>query len=209
MANANIPRGFVPKRHMDGSPYNGQHQLFLIPASDPTATFVGDVVITGGSAGAAGTFVNGVNCEGIQTAIRASSGTTGQTVVGVVVGFYPDVTNLNLRYRVASTNRLAMVCTDTTVIYEAQEDAVTTPLAPADVGLNVAFSLTAGNTSSGVSGEQIVSASKAVTATLPFKLLGLAKREDNAFNTAGAGTDPAKFEVLLNTGLFMPNVAGA
>ena len=209
MANANIPRGLVPKRHINGSPYNGQHQLFLIPSSDGTAVFVGDVVKTAGTAGAAGVFVNGVNCEGVQAVIRVATGATGQDIVGVVVGFYPDPTNLNLRYRVASTNRLVMVCTDPTVVYEVQEDAVTTPLAAADIGLNISFSTTAGSITTGVSGIQLISAAKAVSAVLPLKLLGLAKREDNAFNTGGAGTDPAKFEVLFNTGLLMPNTAGA
>lgn len=209
MANIVAPRGFSPKRHINGSPYNGQHQLFLIPASDATAVFVGDVVKTQGAAAAAGTIVNGVNCEGIQQCIKVATGATGQDILGVVVGFYPDVTNLTNRYRLASTNRLAMVSTDVTIIYEVQEDAVTSVIAPADVGLTFTFNVGTGVTATGQSNSTVISNTKTNAATAPLKLVGLVKRPDNAFNTGGAGTDPSKLEVLFNTGLFMPNVAGA
>ncbi|MHB8603492.1 MAG: hypothetical protein ACYC9R_12735 [Nitrosotalea sp.] len=68
------------------------------------------------------------------------------------------------------------------------------------------YSTTAGNTTTGVSKEAIISASAATTATLPLKIIGLVKRLGNAFGLAS--TDKAKFEVMLNTGLYMPNTAG-
>lgn len=208
MPNINAPKGFVPKRHLDGSAFNGQLVPYLIPAADATAVGIGDVVVSGPTAGTAGLVVSGMDCEGMPAVTRASVGTTGQNIVGVVAGFLVDPTQLGLKYRPASTNRIALVVTDPTVIYEVQEDAVTTPLAAADIGLNVSFNVGAVNTTTGVSNVTIISASKAVTATLPFKLLGLAKRPDNNFNTGGASTDQAKFEVMLNTGIYMPNVAG-
>lgn len=209
MANVMNPRGFEPKRHLNGSPYNGQNQEFLIPSSDATAVFVGDIVKTAGSAGAAATFVNGRNCEGMQTVALATAGTTGQDIVGVVVGFLPDVTDLTAKHRKASTNRIALVCTDPTVIYEVQEDADTTPLAAADVGLNISYTTTAGSATTGLSKMAIDSSAKATTATLPLKIVGLVPRPDNAFNTGGSLVDAARFEVMFNTGLFMPNTAGA
>jgi hypothetical protein len=209
MANLTAPRGFEPRRHLSGSPYNGQNTEFLIPSTDATAVFVGDIVKTGGTAGAAGVSVNGRDCEGMQVVTLATAGTTGQDIVGVVVGFLPDPLALQNKHRLASTNRIALVCTDPTVVYEVQEDGVTTPLAAADVGLNVAYTTTAGNATTGISKMCIQSTSKAVTATLPFKLLGLVPRSDNALNTAGAGSDEAKFEVMLNTGLFATNSVGA
>lgn len=208
MANVNAPKGFVAKRHTDGSPFNGQLTPFLIPSSDNTAVGVGDVVVLNGSSGAAGTYVAGMDCEGMATVIRASTGTTGQNIAGIVAGFLVDPTNLNLKYRAASTNRIALVVTDPSVVYEVQEDADTTPIAAASVGLNVAFIVSSASTTTGLSGCTIDSSSVATTATLPFKILGLAKRPDNAFNTGGSGTDPAKFEVVLNTSAFMPNTAG-
>ncbi len=208
MPNINAPKGFVPKRHLDGSPFNGQLTPYLVPAADSTVIGIGDVVVSGPTAGTAGLVVSGMDCEGMPSVTRATVGTTGQNIVGVVMGFLVDPTNLALKYRPASTNRIALVVTDPTCIYEVQEDAVTTPLAAADIGLNVAFNLTAVNTATGVSAMTITSASKAVTATLPFKLMGLSKRPDNNFNTGGASTDQAKFDVMLNTQIYAPNTLG-
>jgi len=208
MANINAPKGFVPKRHLDGAAWNGALVPYLIPSSDGTAVGIGDVLVQAGSAGTAGQVVSGLDVEGMPTAIRASAGTTGQNIVGIVVGFLVDPTSLQTKHRLASTNRIALVVTDPTVVYEVQEDAVTTPLAAADIGLNVPFNVSSVNATTGISQVTIISASKAVTATLPFKLLGLSKRPDNAFNTGGASTDQARFDVVLNTGIMMPNVAG-
>jgi hypothetical protein len=208
MPNFNAPRGFTPVRHKDGSPYNGQHEIFFIPSSDATAVFVGDVVKHAGTAGTVGVFVNGVDCEGIPAVTRATVGTTGQDIVGVVTGFYVNQSSLITRHRLASTAALVMVSTDPTVVYEVQEDALVTPLAAVDVGLNIAYVLTAGSAVTGQSAMVLDSDTKAVTITLPWKILGLAKRPDNAFNTGGAGTDQAKFEVMLNTQIFATNTLG-
>ena len=206
MANINAPKGFVPVRHMNGSPWNGQTKMFLIPSSDGTAVFVGDLVKHAGGAGSAGTVVAGMDCEGMPTCAIASAGTTGQDLLGPVVGFLVDPTALDKKYRVASTARIALVCVDPTVVYEVQEDAVGANIAAADIGLNVPYTTTAGSTTTGVSKMEIDSSAVATTSTLPLKLLGLVKRPDVAFGLAS--TDHAKFEVMLNTGLYMPNVAG-
>lgn len=209
MANVNRPLGFLPTRYFNGTPYDGKFAYAVLPASDGTATFRGDVVVLAGGSAPAGTVVAGANVEGVPYVARAASGTTGQNIFGVVTDFLVDPTNLALKYRLASTLRIAMVVpVDFGMVFELQEDAVTTPIAAASIGLNGAFSLTAGNTTTGNSGMQLVSASVAVTNTLPLKVLGLVKRVDNAFNTAGAGSDNAKFEVMFNTGVFAPNVAG-
>jgi len=208
MANINAPKGFVPLRHINGLPFSGALVPYLVPAADGTAMGVGDVCIHGGTSGAAGLVVNGVDCEGLPAVTRATAGTTGQNIVGIVRGFLPDPTNLAGKHRLASTNRIALVVTDPTVVYEVQADEVTTPLAAADVGLNVSFNVSSVNATTGISQVTIISASKATTATLPFKLLGLVKRPDNNFNTGGASTDQAKYEVMLNTQIFAPNVAG-
>lgn len=208
MANLNAPSGFKPKRHLSGAPWNGMTQYFLIPSSDATAVFVGDLVKGAGTSGTAGTFVNGVNCEGLPAAILASAGSTGQDLLGAVTGFLPDQNNLMTKHRVASTNRIAMVCTDPTVVYEAQADEVGSALAATDVQANVAYINAAGSTTTGISAQMVDSSTVATTNTLPLKIVGFVIRPDNAINTGGAGTDQAKVEVILNTGLYMPNVAG-
>jgi hypothetical protein len=207
MANVNAPKGFVPVRHTDGSPWNGQLESFLVPSTDATAIFVGDLVKIAGSAGAAGTVVSGMNCEGMQTVALATAGTTGQDLVGVVRGFLVDPTALQNKHRAASTARIALVVTDPTVVFEAQEDAVGSNIAAADIGLNVPYTTTAGSSTTGVSAMEIDSSAVATTATLPLKILGLTQKVNNAFGLAS--TDHAKFDVMLNTGIRLPNTAGA
>lgn len=206
MANVSRPRGFVPVRHINGSPWNGQFQTFLVDSGDGTALYVGDAVKIAGGAGVAGQTVFGQNVEGMATITRCASGAAEQLMVGVVVGFSPDPNNLMKKYRAASESRLAYVVTDKSVIYEIQEDGATSNLAAADIGLNAPFSTTAGDTTTGLSGMQLIGNSKATTATLPCKIVGLSRRVDNAFGLAS--TDKAKIEVLLNTGVYMENVAG-
>lgn len=207
MPQGNAPKGLIPVRHLNGSPWNGQVQAFLHPSGDSVAIYVGDPVKTLGSSGAAGTIVAGMNCEGVMTVARDTSGTTGQATLGVAVGFSPDPTNLMKRHCAASENRIVYVVTDPTVVYEVQEDAATTPIAAASVGLNVALATTAGSTVTGNSGMVLDSDTVATTAALPLKLIGLSKRVDVAMSTAT--NDYAKWEVVFNTGFFADNLAGA
>lgn len=208
MANVMAPKGFVPVRHLNGSPWNGATVDMLCLAADGTAIFVGDAVQLEGTSGPAGLIVAGQDCEGMMSIEVATPGTAGQDIVGVVVGFSPDPNNLMLKHRAASTNRIAHVCVDPTVVYEIQEDADTTPLTATEIGLVMTFTTTAGNTTTGVSKMALDSSEQSNTATFPLKLLGLSKKVGNAFNTAGAGSDAATFDVVFNTGWFMPNVAG-
>lgn len=208
MANVSAPKGLIPVRHLNGSPWNGLTVPFLCPSSDGTAIFIGDIVKMMGNSGAAGLVVGGYDCEGMAMVNRDTTGTSCPYAVGVVVGFSPDPTNLMNKHRVASTNRVAHVVVDPTVVYEIQEDAVTTPVAAASVGLLAAYTTTAGSATTGVSAIALDSDSVNTTVTLPLKILGLSKKVGNALNTAGAGSDPATFDVVFNSGWFMPNVVG-
>jgi hypothetical protein len=203
MPNLNAPRGLTPVKHLNGSPYNSQHVLAYIPSSDATATFVGDVVQHGGSSGAAGFTINGLDLEGIPQVTKPTGTVAAATnLFGVVVGFLPDPASLTTVHRLASTNRVALVCTDPTVVYEIQEDATGNVLAAADIGLKASFNAGTGTASTGRSTATINNASKATTSTLPLRVLNLVKRADNAFNTGGTGTDQAKYEVTLDLAMF-------
>lgn len=207
MANISQVRGFVPVRHLNGSPYNGQYKLAVHLATDATAIFIGDLVKATATAGLAGSQVSGMDVEGLPAVILATGQTTGQDIFGVVVGVLQDTT-IPVKYCAASTNRVLLVCTDPTVVYQIQEDAVTTPITTAMVGMNYAYTSAAGSTVTGVSAYTLTSTSQATTSTLPVRMIGLTKRPGNAFNTAGAGSDAAMFDVILNTGFWMPNSAG-
>lgn len=181
MANSNAPRGLVPVRHRSGAPYNGAANLYFVPASDGTALFVGDPVIIGGSADA----------DGIPTAIRATAA-GGAYISGVVVGFVPDPTNLELKNRTASTARYVYVCDDPDVIFEIQEDAVGGALAATNVGQNIDLVSGTGSTVTGYSGFQADSSTAATTNTLQLRIVRFAQRPDNEISAN------AKVEVAIN-----------
>ncbi len=189
MANADIVRGAFPVGQLDGSPFTGKVNMYLVPSGDGTAMFIGDFVKRGGSTGAAGTVVAGQDVEGMPTVIQAAA--TDTLLVGVVVGFLPDPTNLSLRHRLVSTNRIALVADSPNTIFEIQEDSVGGALTADEVGENADITVAAGNTTTGLSGMELDS-SDHKTATAQLRILSLAKRADNAIGTN------AKWNVVIN-----------
>lgn len=175
MPNVARVNGFRPHRYLSGASYNGAVTRYYVDAADATAMFVGDLVKISGT----GLVATG----GLRAVIRAAA---GDATCGVVVGFIPDYANLNAApYRLASTQRIVFVADDPNLLFEAQEDGVTTPLAMASTGLNVNFVAGAGNTTTGQSGMQIDSDTAATTATLPLKIMEPVQRADNELITAG------------------------
>lgn len=207
MANTNRARGLVPVRHFNGNPWNGKVKMYLV--TDTAAMYTGDIVKHSGTAGAAGSVVYGQDVEGMPVIARCTDGTgTTDTPLGVVVGFLPLQPVQDINYKAADgTDRIALVCDDPSVVFEVQEDATTTPITVASIGLNAMFSTTAGSTVTGNSGMELISTQVAATTTHPLRILGLAKRVDNNLNTGGAGTDKAKFDVIFNQHVFK-GVAG-
>lgn len=187
MANISKIRGFQPVKHVNGSPYNGQSNIYYVPASDGTALFVGDPVKLAADA----------NAQGIQHVTKA---TAGAAVLGVVVG----VINTKLDpvggtmsggsialdtpvYRPASTGQYVLVCDSPDVVYEVE--AVTGSnasysFAVADVGLNADLSTVAGSTVTGTSAAALNMATAAASATLQWKILGVVQRPDNEITGA-------------------------
>lgn len=178
MANSNKPCGFKPVGYLNGAPWNGQSRVYSIAASYGTALYIGDPVISSGTADA-----NGV--PGI--AIGATTGALRGVIIGLgksegSAGFNPS--NLDITYRPASDTAVwyAKVVDDPNVIFEIQEESNGTALAATDVGLNTISKSGTGN--GYVSGWLLPSATGATpntTATLQLRLLGLARRSDNAF----------------------------
>ena len=187
MPNTNRPFGLVATRHLDGTPYNGPLKMYLFDSS--AACYLGDPVKLGGSAGAAGVTVNGIDCEGMPNADVAAA---GDVLLGVVVGFLPLQSDLSVLHKLANTTkRIGLVVAQPNVVFEAQEDGVGAPLAAADVGENVDIVYAAGNATSGISGVMLDSSTHATTAA-QLRVLGLVKRSDNALG------DKAKWEVMIN-----------
>jgi hypothetical protein len=199
MPNINAPSGLKPLRHLDGLPVTGALTKVFIPASDGVAVFIGDIVQYTGLSAIAGTIKFGEDVSGIPQVTRSTA--VAAAWAGVVVGFKVNPDNLMQKHRAANTDRIAYICVDQRMVYEIQEDALVTPVPAASVGLNAGIVFTAGSTVTGVSGLVLDSDTAAVTAALPLKIIGLVKRPDNEFNSGGAGTDPAKFEVIINAPL--------
>jgi hypothetical protein len=181
MANTSRVNGLRPVKHQNGSPYNGQVTEYFIPSGNAVATFVGDLVTADGTGD---TVAAGGKGKGVQSVVQAAA---GQAVLGVIVGFATDPTALNSpQYRTASTGRYVLVADQPDLIFEVQEDAVGGALAVADVGLNADFVVGAGSTTTGASGVQLDSSTKAITATLPLRIVGFVQREDNEVGSANA-----------------------
>lgn len=172
MANVDRPNGLRPVKHLDGSPYNGAVNRYYIPASDSTATFVGDAVKSGGTADA----------DGVPTIAQAAA---GDAIRGVIVAFEPNPDNLGINYRAASTARYALVADAPDLVFEIQEDAVGGAVAITAVGNNADLVVGSGNTTSGASGMELDSSTVATT-TAQLRILGFVQDPKNEVGVANA-----------------------
>ena len=182
MANTSRIAGFRPVKHVSGAPYNGGGNIYAVQAADGTALFVGDPVVLDGNA-------NGAGIASVTKA--AAAGPVLGVVIGIVNPKFDPVTGAmsagaaildTPQYRAASTAQYVLVEDAPDVVYEAEivtgANASYSYLA-ADVGLNVSHSTVAGSTTTGTSAAAADFATKATTATLPFKFLGAVQRVDN------------------------------
>lgn len=184
MANLDISAGLKPVKHLNGSPWNGQANVYYIPATDSTAVFKGDAVKSAGAADASGKY---------PTVAQAAA---GNAVRGVVIGFgeFPhqmiNPSNPDRTHRPASTAMYVLVIDDPSVIFEVQEDSDGAALAAINVGQSIDLVVGSGNTVTGKSGIELDSSSAAATACT-CKLLRAVNRDDNALG------DYCKWEVLI------------
>lgn len=188
MANTNAPFGLRPVRYLNGAPWNGQVQRYLIPATDGTAMFIGDPVTLAGSAGASGSYVNGIYTAGMPT---VSIGIAGSAVVGAIVGFEVNPSGLDAIHRAASIARVALVADDPNIVFHMQEQNTGTAFTATEVSLNANFVSGSGSTVTGYSGYVIDNSTEATTATLNLRVMRLAPIETNDYGVA------AIWEVLL------------
>lgn len=194
MANTNrVGAGARPVKHMSGAPYNGQFNYYEIPAGDGTATAVGDFVIVDSTAGT----------ERFSTCIRAGASgqltdLTATPLLGVIVGFKVDPTNLNTpQYRTASTKRIAMVADAPDLIFEIQ-DGGTVPCTWTLIGMNTGITATAVTAATGASNMATGTTAPAGTIALPLRVVGIVDSPDNSSATV-AGEAYQKLLVMINT----------
>ena len=168
MPNLNVAFGLKPVRRTHGAPANFNAREYFVPSTDATALFIGDPVIMAGSADATLTAA---------TVTRATAA-GGNRVTGVVVGFRPSDSIVANGYRLASTAAYVLVSDDPDQLYEIQDDSVGGALAAADIGLNADLIAGTGNAATKRSGFMLDTSTKATTATLQCRIMGLQDRAD-------------------------------
>lgn len=192
MANVDSPFGLKPVRYLSGAPYNGAANVYSTASGDSTAIFLGDPVKLSGTAQT----INGVTYADVAQAA------TTNVVLGVVVGVLPE-TDESLKYRAGATVRRLLVADDPNLVFEIQEVSGGTPLAANDIGLNAAFVVGSGSTTTGLSGVELNNSGEAGTNTLDLQIVGIVNRADNEVG------EHCKWLVRNNRPQFASQIAGA
>lgn len=168
MANTDQPSGFTPVGTTDGSDWHGKLRTVQFADDYAASAFVGDVVKLTGTGSVDGKY------EQVEVAAA------GDANIGAIVEILPsfeDEGSLTQMYKPASTERLAKVCFGSEVLYEVQEDSDGAALATTDIGSDIDLIAGAGNTITGISGQEIDS-STAGSGT-QFRIRHIARKEDN------------------------------
>lgn len=109
--------------------------------------------------------------------------TAGAELVGVVIGFEPDTTNLDQKYIASASTGYVLVCDDPDQIFEIQEVSGGTPLTIANVGEHADLNTYAScNTTTGRSVAELDNAAVATDNTLI--IVGPSTRPDNEVGSA-------------------------
>ena len=167
MANTNAPFGFRQYRGLGSAPTYEQ-SVRLIKSDNTTAVYFGDPVsnlntgyitrATAGTAQIAGIFVG---CKYLSTSQKRT----------VWSNYWPGSD--------ASADVEAYIVDDPNAQFVVQAGG--TAIGLADMGLNIQFNLGTGNSSTGISGAYVES--PAVTATLPFRIIGFIESPPGANGT--------------------------
>ena len=185
MANTSRINGFKPVKHLNGSPYNGQANLYEVPSTEAVPVFVGDLVKLSDQA-----------ATSLYPAVEAVVGASAQIAAGPILGAVVGIVNVKTDptsgilstgsisldtpvYRPASTKQFVLVCDSTDVVYEAEADA---SVAAASIGLNVGVGASAHTNSllTGASPMYVYSTTAPdTTSTRPLQILGIVNRPDN------------------------------
>lgn len=199
---ASVLAGFRPVKHFNGSAWNGQVNRYMISASDSQVTNVGDFVQLSDN----NALVDDIGGMGVYPAVERIGSGTAVPIVGVVVGFQVDYSNLNTggSYRPASTRKVVLVADASDTIFAGPQDGTGGVVAAESVGLNVAINLgTAASAVPFASGMSVDSSTVATTATLPLQIVGVTAAPDNDVTSTSR---PAEILVRVNTSAF--NAAG-
>lgn len=173
MANADRPNGFRPIGTLSGSPWQSSIEVFQLDATH-TAIGVGDLVMQTADGYVNKYAAGSTHCIGVMVGVSPGgegwNATTGHHGDNFLSATEPTLVGLGSRSVALNTAGTIYVVTAPDLIMTAQEDADTTPLVLADIGLNVEPT-TGAIDASGNSTMEIDSSTKATTNTFPLRLL--------------------------------------
>lgn len=211
MANVIRINGFKPVKHLNGSPYNGQANIYEVPAGEAIPVFIGDLVQLSTSAPTASYMA----VKSVATATTANN-VAAAPVVGSVLGVFNSKLDVDGKmttgsvsldiptYRPASTKQFVLVADSPDLIYEANSAGV---IAVADIGLNVdiasADETTSGALTTGSSPMAIATTAASASATRPLQVVGFSTKVDNEPTNANA-----RVLVRVSTHAFGNAIAG-
>jgi hypothetical protein len=200
MATTASPYGLKPVNRVDGMPYAGATQTFLIdPAGENTNIFYGQVVIVGADGYLAISTATG---EDITT---NNLGGNGVGAIGVFVGCsYVNAQGQQIygQYYPSGTTGVvtAQVVTDPNVVFQAQLDGSAAQTA---LGTNTFFaavqSTSTGSTRTGDSTSALTASVQ--TAAAAFRIVGFASGPGDAYTDVLVKFNPSAHSYLNNVGL--------
>lgn len=193
MANTSR-KGFWPHRRIDGSPWNGSANKYVILTGQDTAIGIGDLVKLGVQAGATYPQYHSVLHFGAATS---------DVVLGVVVGFGPDANYSRFipssnRWTDQAGERIVYVMDDPNVLLVGES---TTAVTAAEIGLDAPVAAAVPDTTTGFSAQVI--GTPAALATSPLKIFGYLDAPDNEVNAANN-----KLLVKMNSHAYSAAVLG-
>ncbi len=200
MATTASPYGLRPINRVDGMPYAGATDTFLIdPAGEGTNIFYGQVVIIGADGYIAISTATGADIT------TNNLGGSGVGAIGVFVGCeYVNAQGqvINAQYYPSGTTGVvtAKVITDPSVAFQAQLDGSG---AQTVLGANTFFaaaqSTSTGNTATGNSTSALDATVKAAAAA--FRVVGFVSEAGDAFTDVLVKFNPSAHSYLNNVGL--------
>jgi len=200
MATTASPYGLRPVNRVDGMPYAGATQTFLIdPAGEATNIFYGQVVIIGADGYLAISTATGADIT------TNNLGGDGVGAIGVFVGCeYVNAQGqvINAQFYPSGTTGVvtAKVITDPSVVFQAQLDGSG---AQTVLGTNTFFaavqSTSTGSTRTGNSTSALDATVQ--TAAAAFRIVGFASTPGDAFTDVLVKFNPSAHSYLNNVGL--------
>jgi hypothetical protein len=200
MATTASPYGLRPVNRVDGMPYAGATQTFLIdPAGEATNLFYGQVVIIGADGYLALSTATGADVT------TNNLGGDGVGAIGVFVGCeYVNAQGqvINAQYYPSGTTGVvtAKVITDPNVVFQAQLDGSG---AQTVLGTNTFFaavqSTSTGSTQTGNSNSALDATVQTTAAA--FRIVGFASTPGDAFTDVLVKFNPSAHSYMNNVGL--------